>query len=114
MSILWRIGIFIKTALRPVGTSVAGTRRSVSARTLKREIFRAIRGALSSKWTFTVIITLKRHLAFVRKRTVKFYFFAYRRLIFADSLSYVRLNTTVVEVEINERLKSTLPYSKWK
>ena len=76
--------VFIKAAFGPVGTAVAGAGRPVSAGTFERDIFRAVRGALSAMNTFAVIGAFQRQFTFVCKGPVETDFLADGGFIFAD------------------------------
>jgi len=70
MGIFRAILVFIKTAFRPAGTAVAGTRSAISSGALERSVFRAVQGAPSAIDTFAVIIAFKGHVTFVGKSPV--------------------------------------------
>ncbi|EET58776.1 hypothetical protein BRYFOR_09235 [Marvinbryantia formatexigens DSM 14469] len=55
MGIFRTVLVFIKTAVRPVGTAIAGTGRAVASGTMERSVVRAVRGTLASKHTFFIM-----------------------------------------------------------
>lgn len=78
--------VFVKPALVPVGTAVAGAGRAITAGTAEGTVAGAVRNAQASKDTFTVVIALKGHLAFMGQPTMKLDFFTDCRLVLADRL----------------------------
>ena len=64
LRVLRIVDVFIKMTFQSVGAAIAGTWSSASAGTLKRIVFRAVRSAVSSIWTFAAIVAFKGHLAF--------------------------------------------------
>ena len=82
----WRILVFIKSTVVPIGTTVASTWRAVSSGTTEWGILGTIRGAFAFKNASAIVITFERHRAFMCQNTMKLDFFSNSRLVFANSL----------------------------
>ena len=86
MGIFWRVLVFIKATVGPVGTAVAGTWGAVASGAMKRNVLRTVRCTLAAINTFFIVSALQRHLTLMGKSSVKFDLFANSRLILANGL----------------------------
>ena len=84
LGVFRRVLILVKTSFRPAGATVTGAGGPVSSGTFKRNILRALQRAFSAKDTFTVIVTLQRHVAFVCQGPVETNFLTNGRFIFPN------------------------------
>ena len=62
---------------------------------MERGVFRTVRGTMTLKGAFAVIITFKGHLTFVGKGSMEFDFLADSGLVFADCLGNGSFSGTV-------------------
>ena len=86
MGVLRDVLVFVKTAARPAGTAVAGTRRTVTPGTAEGAVVGTVREALAVKDAFAVVVAFKRHLALMSEFPVKLDFFADGGLVLSDGL----------------------------
>ena len=93
---------FIKSATRPMGATITSTRRAIAPGATERAVFRAIECAVTTKGTFTVVITFQRHFTFMCKHTMQFDFFSNRGFVFADSLGDGSLGGIVSNTSKND------------
>ena len=86
MSLFRRVQVFIKTAMGPVGTAIAGTRGTVASGAMERTVLGTVRCTLASINTFFIVIAFQGHLTLIGKSSVKPDLLANGGLILADGL----------------------------
>ncbi len=87
MSIFGGVLVFVKSAVGPVGTAIAGTRGAVASGAAERGILGAVRRTMSLEVTLTVVGAFKRKAALMRKFPVSLDFLANGGLVLANGES---------------------------
>ena len=102
MGIFWRVLVFIKATVGPVGTAVAGTWGAVASGAMKRNVLRTVRCTLAAINTFFIMIALQGHLTLMGKSSVKLDLLANGGLILADGLCDGGFGGTVCNADEND------------
>lgn len=79
--------VFIEAAAAPVRAAIAGSGRTIPSRAAEGSVLRAIDGAVTFKYAFSIAAAFKRHFAFVGKGPVELDFFTNGGFIFTDGPS---------------------------
>ena len=95
MGIFWRVLVFIKATVGPVGTAVAGTWGAVASGAMKRNVLRTVRCTLAAINTFFIVSALQRHLTLMGKGAMEADLFGDGRSIFTDGLGDGRLGRAI-------------------
>ena len=96
------VTVFVKTTVRPVGTTVTGAGRTIAPAAGKRLESRAVRSALPVKGAFSVCVAFHWKGRFMRQNAMTFDFLADGRRVFSDRLRDRRFCGTVVDAIGND------------
>ena len=95
MSIFGAVQVLVKSAVRPVGTAIAGARGAVTPGAAERSIFRAVRSTLAFKGAFAVGGAFKGKGALMSEFPVSLDLLANSGLVLANGLSDGRFGRAI-------------------